>query len=434
MTVTFDGTELVSTTYTPRFVKHESVADRTLITLPLAREDGSVHIAERYGQKVVRLQGILKGSSQADLESKVDAFTELLSRPAKNLDIAWNGSTRRYVATCTRHEFDRDHYHLSVVPWTADFIVPSGEGKDTGTTQPSAANGDAVSCNPTGTAAYTIEGSKPPRPSIALGNIDAGSLVRGIEYKNTDNGDRIQITYPGSWGNDRTITIDCDAKTVEGDVADGVTKALDFNGVFPRLAIGTNNISITCGGLVNQKSADETIADIQSATIQLSNTTFWRVQSFMVPYANETFSGIRLGIKKDGTPGTLTWRIETDNAGEPSGTLADANATGTISSGDVSTSFAYVSDFSTSNFTLEPNTVYWLVLKPNATADGSNFYSLALAEQATYPRGLARYSNDSGGTWDDFSSKTDLVFAILFGGGSATVVPTHTVTYYKTFL
>src|SRR5262245_30774345 len=130
MSVSFDGTDLITTTYLPRFVKHESVGTRQLDTMALSRSDGEVLIADSRGKKTISLQGTLKGSSQSDLESKIDAFTELFSRPEKNLDIDWSGGTRRYVATCTAHAFDRDHYHLSIVPWRAEFTVLSGEGKD----------------------------------------------------------------------------------------------------------------------------------------------------------------------------------------------------------------------------------------------------------------------------------------------------------------
>lgn len=438
MTVTFDSTELVSATYMTRFAKHESVADRVISSQPRVGDDGEILITERYGKKVIRLQGVLIGSSQSDLESKIDTFVELLSRPEKNLDITYAGGTRRYVATCQKHDFDRDHYHLSIAPWSAEFVVLAGEGKDTTTTQPTAADGDTLSydptSDPTGRVTVTIDGTKPPKPTIVLGAFSAGTTIKGIEYLNRDTGERLVVTYPGSWGNSRTITINCDAKTVTGDVVDGVTKDLNFYGVFPSFPIGSVNLQLTCGGIVNQKSADDSISEIQSVEITTAATTNWKGQSFMVPYGDATFQGITLGMKKTGAPGNLTWRIETDNSGEPSGTLADANATGTISAADVTTSFSYIKDFSTSAWTLSANTLYWLVLKQGATADGSNYYSFALAADSTYPRGKARYTNDSGSTWEDFSSKTDIVFRILYGGTQATTGPTHTITYTKTYL
>jgi hypothetical protein len=432
--IQFDGTELLTSAYMPQFLKHESAPDRQLMSLALARDDGEVLIAERYGRKTITLKGTLKASTQADLDTAIDAFKELLSRPEKNLDISWEAGTRRYVATCSRHEFDRDHYHTNAVPWTAEFVVPSGEGSDTSTTL--AADAVSVGFTPPTPAATSVSlsGSKGPRPTITLANLDFGTGVRGLEYKNTDTGERLVVTYPGEWGNDRTVTIDCDAKTVTGDAVNGATKSLNFFGVFPKWRVGTNNISITCGGIVNQKSADTSLSELNANLQLLSATTRHYAQSFVVPYTDETFQGIQLAIKKTGTPGNITWRIETDGSGAPSGTLVHANATGTIAAGDTSTSLAYVVDYATSPFTLNANTTYWLVVSAAATLDVSNRYEFATAAQPTYGRGYAKLSDDSGSTWANFANKTDFSFRILCGGSQATINILHTFSYLKTFL
>lgn len=438
MTVTFDGTDIITTTYITRFAKHESVAKRDISLASLARADGQVFVAERYGEKTIKLQGMLKGSSQSDLESKIDAFTELFSRPEKNLDIDWGGSTRRYVATCKEHNFDRDFYHLSAVPWTAEFVVASGVGKDTTTTQPSAADGDTINFDPLnpvldGSTSFTIAGSKAPKPVVTIVGT-FGSVVRGIEYKNTDTGQRLIITYPGSWGSSRTINIDFENKTVTGDVVDGIVKTLNFYGEFPDFKIGTNNFRITPGGIVNQKSADTLITDTLTSEITIQSTNDYKAQGFMIPYGDQTFRGIILATYKQGTPGNMTWRIETDNAGKPSGTLVSADATGVIGPVDMTTTKSYITDYSANPFTLVANTPYWLVLKGAATLDASNRYFFGLSKLATYPRGRVRYSIDGAATWIDLTDKTDLMFRILFGGSQASISVTHTVTYYKTYL
>ena len=131
MTITFDSVDITTAPYVPRFIKHETVPERILSLMSLAREDGSVIIAEKYGVKHILLQGIIYGSTQSDLETKIDIFKELFSREAKDLDISWEAGTRRYVATCVSHKFNRDYFNISMCPWTVDFIVPEGVGKDT---------------------------------------------------------------------------------------------------------------------------------------------------------------------------------------------------------------------------------------------------------------------------------------------------------------
>ena len=134
--IKFDGVEILTTTYIPRYVKHESAPERELTLLNLAREDGSVLVTEKYGTKTITLIGYLVGSSKSDLETKIDSFKELFSRKEKNLDIDWEAGTRRYVATCIRHNFDRDHFHLLFVPWTAEFVIAGGIGQDISLTVP----------------------------------------------------------------------------------------------------------------------------------------------------------------------------------------------------------------------------------------------------------------------------------------------------------
>jgi len=103
--IKFDGTEILDTTHVPRFMKHESAPLRSIQLLDLTRDDGQVVVSIKYAQKTIKLQGVLTGSSQADLESKIDTFKELFSRQAKNLVVDWNGTTRTYVATCMNHVF-----------------------------------------------------------------------------------------------------------------------------------------------------------------------------------------------------------------------------------------------------------------------------------------------------------------------------------------
>jgi len=430
MSIQFDGVEILNTTYSPRFVKHESVAERALITLPLGREDGEAFIAERYGKKVVRLQGIIKASTQALLEAQIATFTELFSRPQKNLDISWNGGTLRYVATCARHDFDRDHYHLNAVPWSAEFVVLSGEGRSSTTVSPEDADEESISwTDGIVDTTFDLEGSKPPKPVATI--FITGANMSGIEYKNLDNGERLIATYPGAWGSNRTVEIDFDRKTVEGNVVDSVTKPLNVYGAFPRFRIGTNNVRIQRGGIVNQKSHDDLVSE-NLADQSIANTSTKYAQSFQVPRQDATFQGITLALRKQSTPGTLTWRIETDSDGSPSGSLV-TNATGALAHGSASSSFAYHSLYSASPFQLEANTDYWIVLSA-ISVDGSNLWRFGSVFPGLYPRGRAKNSSDGGSTWGIYNPKLDLMFRVLMGGIPESGTGKHTIEYQPTYL
>ena len=88
---------------------------------------------------------------------------------------------------------------------------------------------------------------------------------------------------------------------------------------------------------------------------------------------------INLNLATDaGDPGSdLLIRIETDSSDEPSGTLADANATASVTHASLTASLVNTTATFAGAFTLTNNTKYWLVLQRAAFAnDGTNFYQV----------------------------------------------------------
>lgn len=429
--VQFDGTQLVNTTYTTRKAQHESMTNRDLDYMQLARDNGSILIQDRWGTKTIRLSGVLFGSSESDLESKIDSFKELFSRQEKNLDIDKGGTTRRYVATCTSFNFNRDYFNNTFAPWAAEFIVLSGDGKDTSTT--TALDEYHLIADPVGTHSFTLSGSKSPQPTITL---DGASLtyVKGIKFKNTDTGESITVTDDSDWDYNEVI-INCEDKKV---TLDG--NEVDFYGSFPNFQIGTNNFEITAGEITCVQNYRD-YSDIAAGTNTV-NTTYHYAQSFEIPKDDDTFQAIELAISKTGSPGDLTWRIETDDNGEPSGTYASSSPTseGTISAGDVQAGFRWITSYAEDsnetnnyeNFSLEANTRYWLVLYA-AGVDASNYYCIGYGGNASFENGKYLKSEDSGSSWTD--QEKDLFFKILLGGRTATTNSLNvSVEYTKTYL
>ena len=239
--ILFDTTELRNTTYIPRYVKHESATERELNILNLARDNGGVLVNDRRGIKVITLQGILTATTQALLETAIDNFKELFSRTAKNLDIEWAGSTRRYVATCKSHNFDRDYFHLLFVPWTAEMVVVSGVGEDT--TETTVVNADTFTANYK-TKQFTLAGSADPKIRFSVAIDSPNNLIKGVELKNTDTGERV---YATSFTSLEAKTVEIDTKLKTFKVA-GVE--VPYYGVFPKFIIGTNNIQISLGDIM----------------------------------------------------------------------------------------------------------------------------------------------------------------------------------------
>lgn len=378
MSIKFDNTELVGATYTPRYVKHESSPDREIVTLPIIRQNGSVKISARYGEKTITLEGIITGSSMADLESKIDTMKELFSRQDKNLDIDWNGGTRRYVATCVKHNFDRDHYNISFCPWSAEFLVPLGVGVDTSAT--SLYDTSSITADTTNVT-LTFAGSAQPKPIFTIDMTTAGS-AQVIKLINNDTGQFIKIDGPFS--NADQIIVDCNALTVKKNGT-----SIPFRGVLPVFYIGANSFSMTIIGSGSNQDVAQLYDDgTRNVNYDYGSGQPWVAQSF-IPTESGYIDKLSLEVDKQGTPGgSMQFLIYTDNNNAPGTVLSSGNGY-SISAANVpgSKGFTDATWSSGSKAFLTAGVRYWIVLNP-ATASGTdinNFFGWY------YKSGLAVY-------------------------------------------
>ena len=132
-------------------------------------------------------------------------------------------------------------------------------------------------------------------------------------------------------------------------------------------------------------------------------------QSFQIG-STATIDKVRLWLKKTGSPtGTLTCRIETNSGSNPSGTLANANATVTAAESGLSTSYGWIEfDFGT-NFSLTGATTYWIVLSTDRTASGTNYVEWgADGSSPSYASGEMR--SEASAAWS--AESKDAVFEV----------------------
>ena len=424
--IKFDGTELVNSTYIPRYARHESAPLRDLSVLELAREDGAILVSERYGMKIITIKGKLTAATQSALETAIDSFKLLFSGVGKNLDIEWEGSTRRYVATCRKHIFNRDFFHLLFVPWSAEFIVPSGIGEPTSETH--LVNNQsfaAVSYS----SSMTFLGSAKPKPRFRLKCGVAATDPKGFSFENTDKSERMIVSRTAGFGANKYFEIDCRKKTVKYDGSE-----IPFYGVFPTFDVGANNYEIVVGDVPDQQFIET--ENIETGIYGHNDNA----QSFSIAYKDVNYQGIELHLKKTGNPVNDLWiEIQTDNNGAPSGS-AVANATFQIPIGNVGGSWDWekINTSGGNTFTLEPNTRYWIVASVlGNNGDINNYYgwSHKSAVNATYKRGEAMTSPDSGANWSLFSPTRDLNFKSLYcGKADAAKTYYFDVYYFKRFL
>ncbi len=162
------------------------------------------------------------------------------------------------------------------------------------------------------------------------------------------------------------------------------------------------------GYVSNQK---QLIGDTAGTGSVMDATTDYLAQGFKVD-STASCAYLNLLLIKVGTPGNLTVRIETDTAGSPSGTLVNANATATLTSSEVATTATWMTvNFSTA-FTLTAATQYHIVIRPSATANGSNYIQWLGSTSNVYADGSMKISTNSGSTYAATSTTLDGAFIV----------------------
>lgn len=141
-------------------------------------------------------------------------------------------------------------------------------------------------------------------------------------------------------------------------------------------------------------------------------------QEFQVS-ENLNCSKVSLFLAKQGNPtDNITLRIETDNAGKPSGSLVDANATKTLEAADLASSKTWVDFEFPALIALTAETEYHLVLKRSGDRDESNFVKWHWNSSGEYELGETEYK--SNGSWEQYSDY-DFCFKVYKQQGTGTL-------------
>lgn len=426
--IKFDGTELLNATYVPGFAAHESAPDREIVRLPNSRGDGSAFVSSRYGEKRVRVDGTLVGDDMEDLEEKVDAFKELLSREQKELAIGFAGGTRTYVATCESHAFSRRPSDIMAVAWTAVFLVPTGEGLGPDT-EVLVDDGIPFSAYVAPVAkTVTFTGSRDPKPVITVIPNGNWASAKGVMVRNAA-GEAIMVPLDMAWLDGRELVIDCELRKVTSNMdGNSLYPERRFYGVFPRFEPGANAVEFLFGSLPIQGTRVDDPTEL-SVGDNLESANSRVAVSFELPQTEATIQQVKMVATRTGSPiYACEIRIETDDGDKPSGNLVDPAATVYDFTSVPSGTKAWKTARFASAFTLQSNTRYWLVIKPSGvtTLNGSNYDTFWGGME--YSRGRTAKSTDSGATWP---TATQVAFEIDAGGTSASIASAAVVVDYK---
>lgn len=205
----------------------------------LADADGSSIPNINYPSKPVALAGAIKGSSQADLDDRIDAFKGYFVGKDKNLDITYGSGTRRYIATAGVPKIQRKPRSFIAI-FQVPITCTNPFGLDTSTTNLWAAKNNFTGA--TFTETPTVGGNAPYQLPVITITIDA--LTGSGDYvqiSNDNNNQELLIYGLGLTAGD-VIVIDCAERTVtlNGD-------EVDYYGTFLELEPGANSITYTDG-------------------------------------------------------------------------------------------------------------------------------------------------------------------------------------------
>lgn len=219
-------------------IEHTSIPDKDVELYAIADANGSAIPSINYPSKKIKIAGVIKGSSQADIDNRMDTFKGYFNGKNKNLDIAYAGSTRRYIATVNSMSITRGQKDTSAA-FSIEFICTNPFGLDTASTSiiNSAAYTSAIL-----NSAPTIAGSAPYQlPVITITINSLTGTGDWIQISNNNNGQDMLIFGFGFQAGD-VIVIDCSTRKV---TLNGVP--IDYNGVFLELEPGANSLTYTDG-------------------------------------------------------------------------------------------------------------------------------------------------------------------------------------------
>jgi adenylate cyclase class IV len=220
-------------------IDHTDGPDMLMGLYGLADADGSSIPAINYPSKPVALAGAIKGSSQADLDNRIDTFKGYFTGKDKNLDITYGSGTRRYIATAGVPKIQRKPRSFIAI-FQVPIVCTNPFGLDTSTTDLWAIKNNFTSA--TFTETPTVGGNAPYQLPIFTITIDAFTGAGDyVQISNDNNNQEILIYGLGLEAGD-VVVIDCVQRivTVNGN-------EVDYYGTFLELEPGANSITYTDG-------------------------------------------------------------------------------------------------------------------------------------------------------------------------------------------
>lgn len=219
-------------------ILHTDVPQQIADLLAIADTDGSVIPDINYPSRIVKISGTIHGSTQADLDDRIDTFKGYFRGKDKNLDITYGSSTRRYIATKNALGISRQD-HALFARFSVEFICTNPFGLDiTETVITSTLNYTSA----TKTVTPTIGGTAPYQLPVITITIDALTGAGDYISVANDNTNQEMLIYGLGFVAGDVLIIDCVNRevTLNGN-------PIDYNGTFLAFEPGAASLTYTDG-------------------------------------------------------------------------------------------------------------------------------------------------------------------------------------------
>lgn len=220
-------------------IKHTSIPDSVAELYIKANASDSDVPDQEYPSKTIALAGTVHGSTQSDLDDRIDTFKGYFVPRKKSLDIIYGSGTRRYtVLKVNADGIDRQDKALF-----ATFnleLVCKPFGFDIATTNLWAAKSGFTSA--TFTETPTVGGNAPYQLPIITITINSLTGTGDYVQISNDNNNQEMMLYGLGLTAADEIVIDCEQRTVTVNGSE-----VDYYGTFLELEPGANSITYTDG-------------------------------------------------------------------------------------------------------------------------------------------------------------------------------------------
>lgn len=240
---TFNGFSLQDSNFITERIVHKGYASREVIRGKVNRREGIKLLATEFGEKEIRISGVIIAASPSDLQTKLDDMKKNLTVEEGNLIIEQG---RTYLATVESVAVPDEHYNQTRAPFDITFVCsnPFAEGDLLTVTQP------VLSGIFTFSGLVNISGTLFARPTIVYTPPSqvGSTYIRSIDLYHVPTGQTVTVSGFGSGaltglGYQNSVTINLDNFTsLEG------TSSINNTGAFPRFDPGNNNYTLTVSG------------------------------------------------------------------------------------------------------------------------------------------------------------------------------------------